>query len=215
MSDNSFGGINFDDPQSKSIFKYHAEMMCPRYKTVNESGFVEGIKVTKNNFVYYIEGEVTMLSMKNVYIKYSACNPPTYNGSFTGSGLPFPSEDVAYENSPNRGVVEVVNGRFKFTIKYPNSYYINLGTVYVPPHVKIMLVDCNNEPLSEPQVIDLGEGIPFRTLTWPKERDWNKGSLFYDNKNLTVRTQYEILLDSAYPLQNTMPRNFWGTKPPV
>jgi len=215
MSDNSFSGINFDDPESKSIFKNQAEMMCPRYRKVNESGFVENLKITKNDYIYYVEGIVHTSFIEKVYVKYSACNSPTYNGSFSGSGLPFPSEDIAFENTPNRGVAEVVNGRFKFNIRYPNSYYINIGTVYVPPHVKIILVDSDNNPKSEVQVVDLGEGIPFRTLTWPKERDWNKGPLFYENKDLTVRTQYEILLDSAYPLKNVTPKNFWGTKPPV
>ena len=213
MGDNSFSGINFDDPQSKSIFEEHAKLMNPRYKTANESGFVDNLRVSKKDYDYYIEGRIQTSNIQRFYVKYSAANPPTYNGSFTGSGLPFPSEDTAYENSPNRGVVEVINGEFKFTIKYPNSYYINLGTVYVPPHVKILLVDDDSKPVSEPQVIDLGNGIPFRTLTWPKDRNWNEGPLFYENKNLPVRTQYEILLDSAYPVTNTMPRNFWGTKP--
>jgi len=38
--------------------------------------------------------------------------------------------------------------------------------------------------------------------------------MFYCNNNLPVRTQYQILVDSAYPTVNNVPKNFWGTMPP-
>ena len=87
-----------------------------------------------------------------------------------------------------------------------------MGTVYVPPQVKILFVSKDNQQLIESKIIHLGEGIPFRTLTYPSQRDWNKGPLFYTNKEIPkkVRTQYEILMDSAYPSDNKMPANFWG-----
>ena len=90
-----------------------------------------------------------------------------------------------------------------------------MGSVYIEPHVKLIVVDENNEPLTDVEIIRLGNGIPFRTLTWPSLRNWNKGPLFYENKDLPVRTQYQILVDSAYPDKNVMPSNFWGKKPPV
>ena len=38
---------------------------------------------------------------------------------------------------------------------------------------------------------------------------------FYAGRELLpVRTQYEILLDSAYPCKDEMDSNFWGLKPP-
>jgi hypothetical protein len=75
-------------------------------------------------------------------------------------------------------------------------------------------VNKDNKNLSIVEVINLGEGIPFRTLTWPVQRDWNKGALFYKVDGLPVRTQNQILLDSAYPIVNKMPANFWGLTPP-
>ena len=218
MSDNSFAGINFDDPESKSIFENHKNTMCPSFKTVNESGFVVTLNVKKNdeNNSFVVTGSIDAIHPdKSIYVKYSAANPPTYNSNFSGSGLPYPNEDIAYENTPNRGVAKVVNGQFSFSLKYPNSYYVNLGTNYVQPHAKLLIVNQDNKPLSEIQVVNFGEGIPFRTLTWPKIRDWNKGPMFYNNPDLPVRTQYQILLDSAYPITNTMPKNFWGTRPSV
>jgi len=214
MSDNSFSGINFNDPQSKTIFEYHKNLMCPEYKTINESGFVVGFKVEdKGNNGCIISGNVSNTYGRKLFIKYSAANPPTFSSNFSGSGLPYPTEDIAYQNSPNRGVVDIINEKFSITLKYPNSYYVNMGSVYVEPHVKLIVVDENNNPLTDVQIINLGKGIPFRSLTWPSIRDWNRGPLFYENSDLPVRTQYEILLDSAYPSKNVTPKNFWGTMP--
>lgn len=217
MSDNSFAGINFDDPDSKKIFENHSKMMCSRYKNINENSFVMNMKVKKinNENEYVVSGNViTNPFSTQLFIKYTAANPPTYNGSYSGSGLPHPNEEIAFENTPNRGVVEVINDRFEFILKYPNSYYINMGTIYVEPHVRIVLVNKDNKQIGEMQNISLGEGIPFRTLTWPVQRDWNNGPEFYENKDLPVRSQYQILLDSAYPSTNKMPKNFWGVIPP-
>lgn len=216
MSNNSFAGINFEDPNSKDIFEVMSETMCSEYKTKNESMFLDNLNVKKmddNSLV--VSGNVdSNYQSEKLYIKYSACNPPTYNSSFSGSGLPFPNEDVAYQNTPNRGVVEVMNGKFEFSLRYPNSYYINMGTIYIPPHVKLIIVNSSNKQLGDVQDIVLGTGIPFRTLTWPEQRKWSEGPLFYKNNNLSVRTQYQILLDSSYPSINRVPDNFWGLKPP-
>lgn len=216
MSSNSFASINFNDSETKSIFKNQSEMMCSRFKNKNENSFINNVEVSKNN-----DGSLLLYGTINksfnvdkVYIKYTAANPPTFSSNFSGSGLPFPNEDIAYDITPNRGVVEVINKKFEIKIKYPNSYYINMGSEYVIPHVKIVIVDKNNNELADLKVVYLGDGIPFRTLTWPVQRDWNKGSMFYKNSNLPVRNQYQILLDSAYPKTNKIPNNFWGLMPP-
>ena len=55
----------------------------------------------------------------NVKIKYWAANPPEFNYSFSGSGLPFPNEDVAFDNTPNRGAVIIKpDNSFSFKVKY-------------------------------------------------------------------------------------------------
>lgn len=215
MSDNSFAGINFNDKESSQIFESHKNTMCSRYKNSNESAFVVSLDVKKNNNnVFTIHGKLNQIPNVKRYIKYSAANPPTYNSNFSGSGLPYPTEEVAFENTPNRGAVEIIDGEFSFSIKYPNSYYINMGTIYVEPHVKLIIVDANNNNIGQSKSINLGQGIPFRTLTWPVQRDWSKGPLFYKTNVDIVRTQYQILLDSAYPSENITPKNFWGMMPP-
>jgi hypothetical protein len=215
MGDNSFSGINFDDNESSQIFEIKKNTMCPRYKNLNESGFIIGMNIkNKNNNSFIISGKLNYPTSKKLYIKFSASNPPTYNSNFSGSGLPYPSEEIAFENTPNRGVVEIINGEFNFSIRYPNSYYINMGTIYIEPHVKIIIVDKDNNSIGETKSVNLGEGIPFRTLTWPVQRNWNKGPLFYKTDVDIVRTQYQILIDSAYPSKNIVPKNFWGLMPP-
>ena len=69
--------------------------------------------------------------------------------------------------------------------------------------------------MSKPQIVPLGDGTPFRTLTWSDKRDWNKGSDFYYNNNLPVIDQYNIIVNSEYPRTNRVPNNFWGKRPPL
>ena len=219
-SNNSFGGINFSDPNSKNIFEEHNSKMCQKWNTINKSLEICDVVVMKNdNNVFMVNGSLNgslnlLSNVEKLYIKYWASNAPTYSQSFSGSGLPYPNEDVAFQNSPNVGVVPVVNGKFSFSLSYPNSYYENMGTVYVPPQVKVKVCNNTNIAVSKIQQINLGEGIPFRTLSWSPKRDWNKGPMFYCNNNLPVRTQYQILVDSAYPTVNNVPKNFWGSMPP-
>ena len=89
-----------------------------------------------------------------------------------------------------------------------------MGKKYIKPRVQFKVCDGDNNDISATYVINLGEGIPFRTLTWPKERNWNNGPMFYCNNNLPVRTQEQILRDSSYPSTNVTPPNFWGKDPP-
>jgi hypothetical protein len=216
MSDNSFASINFNDPESKSIFENQSKTMCPRFKTKNENKFIDNLDINKNqDGSLLIYGDIKKAyNIDNVFVKYVAANPPTFSSNYSGSGLPFPNEDIAYQSTPNKGCVEVINDKFKINVIFPNSYYINMGSEFVPPHVKLVLVDKHNNELTEVGIVYLGEGIPFRTLTWPVQRNWNNGAMFYYNPDLPVRSQYQILLDSAYPKINKVPNNFWGTMPP-
>ena len=219
MSNNSFAGINFNNNDSKNIFEYQKKAVCNKYKDIDDLDFKINIHNDINRFSYIIKGNIgdnlkDISLVKTLYIKYNASSPPTYNNSYSGSALPFPNENIAFENTPNKGVAKVINGSFEFTIKYPNSYYTNLGNDLVSPEVKIIIVNNDNNKVSDMKIFKLGNSVPFRTLTWPVERNWNKGALFYDNKNLPIRTQYEILLDSAYPSENKVPVNFWGTIKP-
>lgn len=151
----------------------------------------------------------------NPTISYWAANPPTYGTSFSGSGLPYPNPEIAYNRTSNAGTVMAENRRFAFRLKYPNAYYVGLGTLYIPPHVNIKVSEPGSEDVKLTVKID--EGIPFRTLTYPAppSKKPRISPMFYYEPEKEVRTQEQILRDSAYPSVNRMPDNFWGLKPPV
>ena len=218
MSNHAFAGVSFNDPQSKEIFDYRDKNMCESWNTAKRELYLCDVDIHKRNDAsFMLEGKLKGGALKassgNSYLKWWAANPPTYNSNFSGSGLPYATSEMAFENTSNYGKVSIKGGFFSFSLRYPNSYYKNMGTEYVFPEVMIKVVNEKDEPLSETQHINLGEGIPFRSLTWGWQRNWNDGPLFYKNDNLPVRNQYQILLDSAYPPTNTMPENFWGLRP--
>ena len=119
-----------------------------------------------------VQGEINS-SIPDPIIVYWAANPPTYGQGYSGSALPYYDSIQAFDRTPNIGAVKAVNRKFEFRIKYPNSYYVGLGSLYVPPHVHFKI--CENKNLDINKIksegdyhtIQIDEGIPFRTLTHP------------------------------------------------
>ena len=210
MSNNNFAGISFGYDADK-IFKERDDTMCSQFKE-NFVRFSDTDLNVRNNAYgnYIVHGET---SETHQFVKFWAANPPTYSLSYAGSGLPYQNPEMAFENTPNQGVAKVVNGKFQFALEYPNSYYIDMGKTLIPPQLKFVYCDASGKDVGNVHTLNLGNGIPFRTDTWTPKRDWNKGPMFFCNNNLPVRTQYQILLDSAYPSVNQEPSNFWGLKP--
>ena len=95
--------------------------------------------ILKKDYVFTIHGQCRA---KSGWVTYTASAPPDIRTSLVGSGLPFPNEMVAYENSSNSGRVPITNGVFSFNVVYPNSYYQKNGSELVRPHVIFVI---NNE----------------------------------------------------------------------
>jgi hypothetical protein len=176
-----------------------------------------GVVINAGTGDIVVQGEVKSKT-SDPTIVFWAPNPPTWSQSYSGSGLPYHDSIQAYENSPNVGAVKAVNRKFEFRIKFPNAYYVGLGSLYVPPvvHFKVCEEECDQK---EYHTVELGKGIPFRTLTYPsppsnKPRD---SPLFYycGKSKLPVRSQEQVLRDAGYPEDNRMPDDFWGLKPPL
>ena len=215
----AFGGISTGN-KSQEVFVYRDSQMCNKWNSHDENYKMCQFKVANNPYGNFkITGSIKDLLLKvsnttAIYAKYWASNKPTYSESYTGSAIPFPNEKLAFEGTDNKGLIKILNSRFEIVLDYPNSYYSDFGTKYVPPQVNIKFVDENNQDISKVYTIKLGNGVPFRSQSWTKKRDWRDGPMFYYNPDLPIRTQEQILIDSAYPCTNQEPDNFWGLTPP-
>lgn len=176
----------------------------------------KGVAVNGGNGDVVVQGEVKS-NTSDPTIVFWAPNPPTWSQSYSGSGLPYHDSIQAYEKSPNVGAVKAINRKFEFRIKFPNAYYVGLGSLYVPPVVHFKVCEEGSEG-KEYHTIDLGKGIPYRTLTYPSppsNRPRDSPMFYYCSKTkLPVRTQEQVLRDSGYPDDNKMHDDFWGLRPP-
>ena len=163
-----------------------------------------------------VEGNIKGGSNKT--FSFIAPNPPTYMTSYYGSGTAYPNPEIAFDQTPNVGCVKTdIMGKFKVTLKSPSGYYIRMGTIYQPPH--LMLYTENNKNKSDNIInVVLGEGVPYRPQTYtPPPSEWpHVGAEFYTNPLIAgkIRSQEQILRESAYPSNNKWAKNFWGLKPP-
>lgn len=175
-----------------------------------------GIVLDNGDGEFTVKGYTNVGSNNEATIMFWAPNPPDYRTSFSGSGIPFPNPDIAFENTPNRGSVVTQGGSFEFKVRYPNAFYLGLGSKYVEPTVFVKICDGTNN--TKIHNITLGKGIPFRMCTYPpttKNVRPRNGPLFYSGRiNLPIRSQEQILRDSGYPSNNVIPDNFWGNTPP-
>ena len=157
-------------------------------------------------------------NVKNGKIRYFAASPMDKITSFSGAGLPFPNPEIAFESTPNQGEIELEReNAFEISLLKPNSYYVHMGATFVPPSVYIRYN--NGESIDQIFAIQVARPVPFRSLNYPAQRE-QEGALFYrdrqfSDKKYSIRTQEQILRDSAYPEHESVPDNFWGKRPPV
>jgi hypothetical protein len=143
-------------------------------------------------------------------ITYLAAAPADHRYSFSGSGLPFSNQIQAFQGTPNKGVIKIWGTKFQIKLLYPNSYYVGLGTVKIPP---TLFLTYNVHGKEKTIGIKVGEGIPYRNLTYPEQR---ANVMFYGKQDeLIVRSQEAIFRSSTYPSQNEEAPDFWGERPPL
>jgi len=84
-----------------------------------------------------VQGRVTGLAGEPMTIRWMAAAPVTRGLSFAGSGQPYPNREIAFENTPNKGSIESLDGSFHIDLPgIPAGYYSGLGSVFVPPMVE-------------------------------------------------------------------------------
>lgn len=157
-------------------------------------------------FTYYFHSDANddrfvtlkIVSRKQIdenIVEYMGAHPPDRRTSFSGSALPFPNEEHAYDNTPTKGRIvldESEQPQGELTFAVPNAYYTNLGSDYVKPHLRLRWKE---DGVAQETKVDLLEKFPFRTLTHPIER---KSPHFYEKDNL-VTSQEQILRANGYP----------------
>tara|TARA_B100000795_G_C22805557_1_gene444638 strand:- start:4367 stop:4879 length:513 start_codon:yes stop_codon:yes gene_type:complete len=78
---------------------------------------------------------------KNILLM--APNPIDRMSNYSGSGLPFPNNEIAFQNTPNKIDITgtgVINTEFQ----YPNSFYMPDGINKIVSSVFLQLTDNNN-----------------------------------------------------------------------
>lgn len=148
-------------------------------------------------------------------VTYAAAAPIDQRSSFTGSGMPFANYEQAFYATPNKGVSKVEkDGSFSIRLSTPASYYVGLGTVLVRPTIFLTYLQGGKTKMAQ---VPVDDPVAFRLSTYPmqftKPRD--SPAFYLLDADVLPRTQEGILRASAYPTDNVMPKNFWGTKPPV
>jgi len=72
-----------------------------------------------------------------------APNPIDRMSNYSGSGLPFPNYEIAFENTPNIHKVDA-SGVFNISFKYPNSFYMPDGINKIKPSIYFIITPNDN-----------------------------------------------------------------------
>ena len=121
-----------------------------------------------------------------------APNPIDTITSFSGKGLPFPCETIAFENTPNFEVIPS-SGEFNVVFLYPNSYYTPDGYTKIKSPIVFSL---DNKKI----IIELNDKCPLKTLRDRKRGDPN----FYGTREfiLPIGTAEEVMNYYSYAKLN-------------
>jgi hypothetical protein len=118
----------------------------------------------------------------------TAPNPIDTITSFSGKGLPFPCEMIAFENTPNFKVIDGT-GQIEVVFLYPNSYYTPDGYKKIKSPIIISLDE-------KKIIIELKDKCPLKTL-----RDRTRGNPnFYGVREfiLPIGTAEEVMKYYSY-----------------
>ena len=115
----------------------------------------------------------------------TAPNPIDRMTNYSGSGLPFPNYEIAFEKTPNIHKIDS-SGLFNVSFKYPNSFYMPDGLNKIKP--SIFFVFTSNENVAFRLQYELHDINALRTLV---NRASRKNPEFYGAKD------YILPIDTA------------------
>lgn len=120
--------------------------------------------------------------------KLYAANPIDRMSNYSGSGLPFPSSYIAFDNTPN--IKHINTAEYGATFLYPNSYYMPNGIDKVPPTIYLSVDDV----IIETKV--LPDPLPLKTLTCRGSEDRER-FVSYKYNNLPLGNQDDVMIAYA------------------
>ena len=138
----------------------------------NDYSLLNIVGSIKNNLLY---SNITLI----------APNPIDRMTNYSGSGLPFPNYEIAFENTPNIHKIDS-SGVFNVSFKYPNSFYMPDGLNKIKP--SIFFVFTSNENVAFRLQYELHDINALRTLV---NRASRKNPEFYGAKD------YILPIDTA------------------
>jgi tetratricopeptide (TPR) repeat protein len=145
------------------------------------------LNIIQNNFILNITGYIkNPTQYKKIVIV--APNPIDRMINYSGSGLPFPNEHIAFENTPNYKLInnsENINVQFK----YPNSFYSPDGKNKILKAISV-------EPQKEAYYSNLGTILLA-------ENNVNE-AIIYFNKALNINPKF---IDANFNLGNAYKKN--------
>tara|TARA_Y100000385_G_C12707242_1_gene473075 strand:+ start:142 stop:600 length:459 start_codon:yes stop_codon:yes gene_type:complete len=121
------------------------------------------MNITINNDKVLIKGTIN-IPYKNA--KIIAANPIDKMMNYSGSGQPFPSSEIAFENTPN--IYKINEAIFNIEFKYPNSYYMPNGKDKIPPTIYLI---ADNKIIENYKLPDI---LPLKTLNYRKSESKEK-----------------------------------------
>ena|SRR6056300_317935 len=135
-----------------------------------------------------IRGNVKNPQMyKNIIVM--APNPIDRMSNYSGSGLPFPNNEIAFQNTPNKKDVSG-SGVIDCVFMYPNSFYIPDGINKIVSSIFLQLIDKNDNVIHIHYELD--DINALRTLINRKSRT---GPEFYAAKDyiLPIATAENVM----------------------
>lgn len=126
-----------------------------------------------------VKGHVKqMASSKEVIV--SAPNPIDRMTNYTGSGLPFPCQYIAFENTPNYAKITEPSGSFDLKFSYPNGYYTTDAYTKIEPSIFVTFHWKDSSKESTMVRLPIADPLPLRTLSY--RPNFYKGPEYYSAK---------------------------------
>ena len=158
-----------------------------------KNSFCRGKIQKQKNGGIHVTGQFKKYEYSSGRLYFWASSPPDHLLSFSGSGLPFASAEMAFDKTPNTGFASVHGGHFSFRLIHPNTYYTNNGKDKIAPRVYFR--HCSES--AQIYLLNLSDlEVPFRDLNHNQNRTTPN---FYTNKIQSCElTQEEIIRKRSY-----------------